>query len=167
MPDPAPAVLREPKPGIYFDMPEDVYHAVRALSATGVKDLLTSPLTYWCKSPLNPDRVDVDTQARANGKAMHIRVLAGKEAFARVYAYRPDPADYPEALDGAEALREKCRELDLRVGGKIADLCDRIREADPDVQLWPDVVAAFEADNEGLILLPCDMRDLYLAVFSE
>lgn len=145
-----------PKPGIYFDMDEDLYHAVRALSASGIKDLLTSPLTYWCKSPLNPNRRDVDTEARANGKAMHIRVLAGKEAFARAYAYRPDKADYPEALDGAEALKEKCRELELPVGGKIADLCERIAEADPEVVLWPHVVADFEAGNEGAILLPPD-----------
>ena len=45
-----------PAPGIYFGMPEDVYHAIHAVSASGLKKLATSNMDYWACSPLNPDK---------------------------------------------------------------------------------------------------------------
>lgn len=44
------------EPGIYFDMPIEVYHAQRAVSCSGLKQLLRSPWHYWAGSPLNPNR---------------------------------------------------------------------------------------------------------------
>ncbi len=44
------------KPGIYFNMPNEAYHADPALSHSGMVKLLISELDYWIESPLNPDR---------------------------------------------------------------------------------------------------------------
>ena len=37
--------------GIYFNMPEDEYHAQEGLSSTGVKELLQSPVNFWFTTP--------------------------------------------------------------------------------------------------------------------
>lgn len=136
-------------PGIYFGMSNEEYQAVPALGSGGIKDLFVSPLTYWIGSPLNPYREDGGSAAKDKGSAFHKRLLEGQEAFALRYAVKPDKADYPEALDGAKALQERCAELGLKKSGTIAELCARIKEADPEAQLWPEIVAAFEAENAG------------------
>lgn len=141
-------------PGIYLDMPEDEYHADPSFSASGVKLITVSPLDYWISSPFNPDRVDDgDTDAKILGKAYHKMILEGPEAFNAAYAVGPSKDDYPNALAGSDALKARCKELGLPVSGTIAVLCERIREADPSVELWPDIKAAFDADRGGRIAL--------------
>lgn len=44
------------KPGIYFNLHNDAYHADPALSHSGMTKLLISYRDYWVHSPLNPDR---------------------------------------------------------------------------------------------------------------
>lgn len=144
-------------PGIHFNMPEAEYHSVPALGASALKDLLVSPLTYWMNSPLNPYREENDTEAKDKGSAFHKRILEGAEEFAKHYAVKPVKEDYPEALDGAAALKDRCAELGLKKGGTIAELCARIKEADPDAVLWPEIVAQWQAENEGKI--PVSVKD--------
>jgi hypothetical protein len=136
--------------GIYFGMPDDEYHAIPRLSASGIKEIVVSPLQFWFKSFLNPDREpDEDTTAKKLGKAYHKLILEGEEAFDACYAVAPCRDDHPDALDGAEALKAKCDELDLKKSGRIADLCERIRDADPAVKLWPDIMEAFRQSCAG------------------
>jgi hypothetical protein len=135
-------------PGIYFGMPEEEYHADRSLSASGIKDIHVTPLTFWMKSGFNPNKTDDSTEPKERGKAFHARLLEGADAFATRYVVAPDIADYPGALDGGDALKEHCRSLGLKVSGKIADLCARIREADPSAVLWPDIIEEFEHNAE-------------------
>lgn len=141
------------EPGIYFDLPEEAYHADVAFSASGAKDMLVSPLTYWMNSALNPDREDESTAAKERGKAFHTRILEGKEVFAARYAVKPDKADYPDAICDGAGLRERCGELGLPRNGTNAELCRRIREADPDAVLWPEIIARFQEENAGKIAL--------------
>ena len=133
-------------PGIYFGMPEDEYHADRSLSASGVKDVHVSPLTFWTHSAFNPAKTDKTSEAKERGKAFHARLLEGLEAFGERYAVAPRIEDYPDALDGSEALKARCKELGLAVGGSIAKLCERIREADPDAVLWPAIMLTFQEE---------------------
>lgn len=39
--------------GIYFNMPEDEYHAQEGLSSTGIKEMLQSPTNFWFNSVYN------------------------------------------------------------------------------------------------------------------
>lgn len=123
-------------PGIYFGLDEADYHSDPALSASGIKKLLISPLDYWISSPNNPDYVDEKTDAMVNGTAFHRRLLE-PERFAAMYAALPSIEDYPDAIDGAEALKAECERLDIKKSGRIMDLCERIIEADPSAKLWP------------------------------
>src|SRR5690349_5803745 len=89
-------------PGIYFGMPEEEYHADRSLSASGIKDIHVTPLTFWMRSGFNENRLDDSSEPKERGKAFHARLLEGPEAFKARYAIAPDIADYPDALDGGD-----------------------------------------------------------------
>lgn len=136
--------------GVYFGMPDAEYHAIPRFSTSGIKDMRISPLDFWWRSFMNPDREpDTDSPAKKLGRAYHKLLLEGEEAFDATYAVAPSKDDYPDALDGADALKSKCDELGLKKTGRISDLCERIREADPAVQLWPDIMEEFQATAEG------------------
>jgi PDDEXK-like uncharacterized protein DUF3799 len=153
--------LQTHEPGIYFDMPEAEYHADESLSATGSKNLLVSPLTFWTRSRFNPNRRDEETPAMAFGKACDKLIVEGPEAFSMAYAVRPCLEDHPEALDGAEDLRARCAELGLKKGGTIAQLCDRILEADQNAMLWPRILQDWAANNADKIAISADWyRDI-------
>lgn len=42
--------------GIYFDMPEDIYHAIPRFSCSGAQNVLVSPATFWARSWLNAEK---------------------------------------------------------------------------------------------------------------
>lgn len=142
--------------GMYFNMSEEDYHADPALGSGDVRNLLISPLTYWVNSHMSgwPDK---ESDALTNGSAFHKRIIEGAEKFAERYAVKPDKADYPDALDGSAELKAWLRENELKVSGTIPELCERIREADPNVELWPDIMAEFEDVSEGKIRLSPDI----------
>ena len=148
--------LTEHAPGIYFGLPAEEYHADPALSTGGIKDLLESPLTYWVNSRLNPDFEEPeDTTATETGSAFHKRLLEGREAFDAVYAVAPDPADYPEAIAGGEAIKARCKEMGLKANVTLLEMAERIREQDPAAVLWPIIQAeAEEVAGERTILKP-------------
>lgn len=142
--------------GIYFGMSEEVYHADPALSASGIRNLLISPLDYWINSPLNPEYEDRKTDSMVAGTAFHRRLLE-PERFAELYAGVPTKDDYPDAIDGADALKAECDRLGLKKNGRIEDLCCRILEAEPSAQLWPVIRNRMIAEADGRILLKPDV----------
>lgn len=101
--------------GIYSDMSEDAYHADASLSASGIKDLMVSPLNYWVNSVLNPDREDKESEAQDEGKAWHKRLLEGEGAFLAVIVAEPDGinkrkkewTEFKEANEGKIILSQK------------------------------------------------------------
>lgn len=139
-------------PGIYFGLEESTYHAVPALSASGIKNLLISPLDFWVASPFNPDYEDRKTDAMIAGTAFHRRLLEPAR-FAELYAPVPSKDDYPDAIDGAADLKAECDRLGLKKSGTIGDLCARILDAEPAAQLWPVIRADLLAQSEGRTLL--------------
>lgn len=137
-------------PGIYLNMPEDEYHADPSLSASGIKLLTVSPLDYWVNSPhLNANRVEKTSDALDLGKAYHKIILEGRAAFDAEFCVSPAKEDYPDALDGAESLRAYCKSLELKTSGTIAEMCQRIREQDASVELWPEIKDAFDVECAG------------------
>ena len=61
--------------GIYFDLPEDKYHAEKRLSSSGIRDILENPTFYWFNSNLNPLREEKPSQAMIDGKIFHAMIL--------------------------------------------------------------------------------------------
>jgi hypothetical protein len=147
--------------GVYFGMPFEEYLADQSLSASGIKWLQTSPMTYWAGSWMNPNAEDRETVSKALGTAVHKRILEGKQEFEKSYVVLPDRADHPEAIDGGDALREECGALGLKKSGTIAEMCDRILDANPGAQLWPVILGEAKARAEAHgaeIIKPSDYR---------
>lgn len=142
------------KPGIYFGMDQSEYLSDPSIGSGGIKDLLVSPLHFWRRSHMNTERIEEeDTIGREFGTAMHARLLEGREVFRQRYAARLSRDDFPDALDGADDLRQQCKDLGLKANGGIADLCDRIAEKAPNVILWRNVLAAHAHEHTGKTLM--------------
>lgn len=150
--------------GIYYDMPEDAYHAIPRLSASGVRNMLISPMTFWTRSWMNPRREEQRTIFMDKGKAYHCRVLEGVEAFNARYAYALDPANYPGALVKVDDMKAWIRTFNeqnaskLAIGGNKPELIERILEVDPDVEIWDAMTERHEKENAGRMLLPPDWQ---------
>lgn len=88
-------VVEQLEDGIYFKLPQEVYHAQKRLSASGCCNLLVSPATFWADSWLNPEREEVDqsTPAKIYGSAAHVGTLE-PERFPSAYLPLPNPDDY-------------------------------------------------------------------------
>lgn len=141
------------EPGIYFGLPDDEYHADPSLSASGIRNLMVSPLDFWTRSRLNPDFVDKTTPAMLAGKAYHKMFLEGREAFQASFAVKPDPADYPGVLKTGAELKAWLKDHDKKQSGTIDELVARVRESDQDIPLWPEIMAAFEATDKAVLSL--------------
>lgn len=80
------------EPGIYFDLPEAIYHADNAIGSTGIKRLKRSAADFWYHSALNPSRPSVEpTPAQGFGRAIHKHTLEGEDKFLERYERAPDP----------------------------------------------------------------------------
>jgi hypothetical protein len=147
-------------PGIYFGMPENVYHADPALGSGSVRSLAKNAMYFWQDSWMNPLRpVDEETPALLYGRALHSLVLEGPEKFTRSYAPYPRKADHPNALDTAKDIQAVLRGLGQKTSGTKPDLMERLRAADPSAELWDDIVSKFERDaaKNGATVLKADV----------
>jgi hypothetical protein len=144
------------EPGIYFDLPEEQYHAARALSCSGIKHLIVSKLNYWHKN-LNPAREpEDDSGARRFGKAVHSLALE-PERFARTFAPKLSPEDVPGALVTADDLKAFLEANGLpKSGKKKSDLVDRIITSGLPAVIWDHELEKHAALHAGKTFLGSD-----------
>jgi hypothetical protein len=74
--------------GMHFGLDAEVYHAIPALSASGIKNLLISGPDFYYRCPwLNPayEEEETDTVAKTAGRAYHTRILEGRQTFYQQY----------------------------------------------------------------------------------
>jgi hypothetical protein len=154
------------QPGVYFGLPEAEYHGALALSAHGITRLRVSPLAWWTSSPLNPELVEEETDAKIIGKAYHSRIVEGREAFMARYAEKLDPAAYPSALRTVADLGELLRHCGVspKATDRKADLIARVRAVSPGTPIWDLIEQEHHELNRGKILLdPALMERIELA----
>lgn len=124
--------------GLFFDLPEDDYHADPALGSTDLRRLLASGPDYWWQSPLNPNPPErKPSPALEFGRALHKLVLEGSQAFVVRYVRRPDDL---VRLD-AKAKATLCPNDETVIDG---DDFDRIMTSGQLIAKNPDLAAAFE-----------------------
>lgn len=141
--------------GLHFGLPEELYHAIPAISASGIKQLLAHPMMFWANSWMNPHREQNDTEARTVGKAYHKRILEGKEAFYSAYAPKfSAPAD---CLTTQDDLKKLCAESNLAVSGTKAVLVDRLRGAGVAFDYYDDLLEAYQDEHDGKEFLSEDL----------
>ena len=147
--------------GVYFGLDSDAYHAVPALSSSGIKWLSVSTMDYWARTPwLNPNyRPDDETEFQELGSAYHARILEGRDVFYRQYAAALDPADYPDALRTMNEMRDALKANGIEKGLSKYDktgLIDLLARCAPAVQIWDTIESEYAAFHKGKTLLHPD-----------
>lgn len=152
-----------PAAGIYFDMPEDDYHAIPALSTTGIKRYAASSMLYWATCAwMNPEfaeyRAEQEAKKKENdhfevGHAYHARILEGREAFEARFAVSLDRKDYPNALGTLDDIKAAYPEGVQPKGKNKREVFNRLREFDATVELWDDLREAHAKANEGRTMI--------------
>lgn len=120
-----------PAPGIYFGMPEELYHALPALSASGIKDFAASPMLFWAKCQwLSEDARKREAEAAAEakekahrviGKAYHCRILEGAEAYAQRFAVELSAEDCAGALEHTDQIKAAINAAGVKPFSKVED----------------------------------------------
>ncbi len=132
----APAVLPDtpplPAPGIYFGMPEETYHALPALSASGIKDLAASPMLFWAKCTWLSEAArkreaealaKVEERAhRTIGKAYHCRILEGAAAYKERFAVGLSAEDCKGALESTDQIKAAIAAHEHKPVSKVPDV---------------------------------------------
>lgn len=113
-------------PSIHFGIDDKTYHADPALSYSGMKMLLESPVEYWLASAMNPHRTEFETDAMKAGKEFHTLLLEPDEFNKRYYITPVEPinqnkrmirlTDYNEMKEAIRVLREM-ENFDLLLSG--------------------------------------------------
>lgn len=144
------------EPGIYLGMEEQIYHSAAALSNSGIKQLMVSPLNYWhCNLNLECEKPEPSKEMMF-GTAVHCRLLE-PERFAEIYYCAPAKEDYPDLLETVEDLRGYLEKAQLSVKGKKADLIQRCIDDNEKLHIW-DIIKGSE--REGIALSKADWKKI-------
>lgn len=115
------------EPGIYFGLPEDIYHSLPWLGSGDVKTLASIPQDYWDGSAMNPLRTaeeldEKDTAAKLFGRAIHTCILNGEPEYLRRYGFiendttksGPSAAGLKQWIEAQGAEPRKLKEDNLK-----------------------------------------------------
>lgn len=140
--------------GIYFGLPEESYFAHPAFSSSGIRWLRVSPLDFWSRSWLNPNRPEESpSEFMEMGKAYHKRIVEGRDAFYQCYAAELDAEKYPNALRTNDEIKARLRDMGEKTGGNKADLIARLLAVDPSAEVWDTLEREHAEHHGGKILI--------------
>lgn len=152
----------EYREGLFFEMPEATYHALPALSASGIKWLRMSPLDFWTRSPMNPRYAEVmegeESEFKELGTAYHRRICEGREAFEAKYVREFTLDDCPAGTLKTTAQIEaamKLRGVPHSQGDKEAKIM-RLLDADPTAHIFDVMLQDYGSRHSGKTFLSAD-----------
>ena len=128
--------------GIYLNMPNDVYHADRALGSSNIRDLLKGANLFWFKSWMNPRRPKEKlTDSKIVGNATHRLLLDGMDYFKAEYVrgpWGPDDDDLSSAEKGqlTKNAKKSLQEGQFLLTQEDYDFvvgCKALLDADPEL----------------------------------
>lgn len=120
------------EPGIYFHLPEEIYHRIPALSASGVKALQISPAHYWRNcAPWNWSGDGKKESHFVFGDAGHKGILEGMDKFEALYGVEYDAREFDGLVTNGD-LKDHLSSMHLPTSGNKPDLIKRIREGNPE-----------------------------------
>jgi hypothetical protein len=142
--------------GVYFDLPEEIYHAVPRLSSSGIQKLCASPATFWRGSWLDPERPPLDeeqTLAQLLGKAYH-KARLEPDLFLSTYVRKLDKTEFPDALFTADQMKAVCEDIGLKKSGTKDELADRLVDHGyTERPIWTVMERVWEEERNGRIPL--------------
>jgi hypothetical protein len=112
-PEVLPGTPELPRPGIYFGMDEETYHALPALSSSGAKKMAASQTIFWAstawlsarKRRKAEEKTDDQKTHQIVGKAYHCRIMEGPVEFAKRFVVELKPEDHPDALVTTDQIK--------------------------------------------------------------
>lgn len=134
-------------PGIYFGLPEEIYHADESLGSTSIKELAQKPIK-WQYDRLRP-RKDVEAEHLIWGRAWHCRVLEGVKAYQERYAAKPVPSDFPGCLATSEEIKNFLKFEGQKISGTKADLISRAKSIEGCPPIFDDLLDQWIASHPG------------------
>lgn len=128
-PETLPDTPELPPPGIYFGMPEDLYHSLPALSSHGIRKLAASPMLFWAgTSWLSEKRRKAEAEKALDerihqviGKAYHCRIMEGADEFHRRFAIDLSPEECADALESTDQIKAALNEAGEKPVSKVPD----------------------------------------------
>lgn len=148
--------------GIYFRLPDTIYHAVPRLSVSGMQSLCVSPNTFWKGSWLDPERPELDeeqTKAQMLGKAYHCAILE-PERFHDSYVRELSKAEMPKGtLFTGTDMGKALEEMGEKKSGSVAEQAQRLVDAGYDSTIWQVELAEWEAQRAGRISIAGEFFD--------
>lgn len=112
-------MIPELAPGLYLNLPEEIYFGQNALGSSDLKTLLRAPADWWYGSRHNPDREEADdSKARILGRALHALMLEGTQAYEGRISVEPDPRDYPDLAKTTEDIKTLLTEAGVEFKAK-------------------------------------------------
>jgi hypothetical protein len=137
------------EPGVYLNMKAEVYRSDPALGSTDIKRLIVGPSEFFYHWVGNPDRGAQDeSDALTLGKAFHLMVLEGRQAFDAAFACKPEGDG---VLVTAEDMRGWLRCHGMYDKGLKDALADRIHSVNPNVIIADKVLAQHERDGRTVL----------------
>lgn len=142
-------LIEKPIPGIYFGLPEGIYHRIQALGSTSIKKLAIDPVEFQFDRLYGEDSDDSHVLKFGNG--LHARVLEGRAAYEdRFYVNVP-----PEMPDGVLKTTDDLKEFLSTYGQtslskyKKPDLIKLVKSLKPDAPIYDEIAAAHAAQHAG------------------
>jgi hypothetical protein len=129
VPETLPDTPDLPGDGIYFGMPEEEYHALPALSSTGIRKLAGSPMVFWASTSWlsekrrkkEADKALEEKIHQVIGKAYHCRIMEGAEAFHSRFAVDLSPEECEGALESTDEIKAAITALEVKPWAKVPD----------------------------------------------
>ncbi len=139
--------------GVFAGKSNAEYHGGHGFSKSSLDTIRRSPAHFKYAQDQRAAGVErEETAAMRVGSAEH-GILLEAAQFEQEFALPFNASDWPDALDTVPAIKERLKSLGLPVGGNKPDLIERLREADPSVQILDDLKAMYAEDAAGKSLL--------------
>lgn len=145
--------------GIYFDLPESIYHGINRLSASGIRSMMISPATFWHGSWLNPDlKEDEDTAARRIGSAYHC-ALFRPDALHDEFIRDLTKDEMPEGTLITDAhIKDKLKDMGLpqtQAGEGVLERAWRLKQAGyAKTPIWHLARLQFDTEAGDRVTIP-------------
>jgi len=113
--------------GIYLDLPNDIYHALPALSSSKLKDFIKSPALYFRNYVSKVERKRTTAQKNTFDAGTHGHTLILEpQGYYNQFFRDIVPSDMPDAINTAVEIEEKLVELGLPKSGSKAQKAERL-----------------------------------------
>lgn len=123
--------------GIYLDLPNDIYHALPALSSSKLKDFIKSPALYYRNylSGIGRKRTQAMKNTFDAGTHGHTLILE-PQGYYSMFFRDLMPSDLPDAIHTVAEIEAELVKLGLKKSGSKAEKAERLYKAQNEIKIF-------------------------------